>query len=64
VPSIAGVQLVHVATRIETGTRELAAPSGKQLLAAIRRLFDRWSDRRLREWRAIHRCRSRPNERS
>jgi site-specific recombinase XerC len=40
VPSIAAVQPVHVATWIEVGTRELAAPSVKQRLAAIRRLFD------------------------
>ena len=31
----------QVATRIETGTRELAAPSVKQLLAALCQLFDR-----------------------
>jgi site-specific recombinase XerC len=40
VPSIGAVQPVHVATRIEAGTRELAAPSVKQRLAAIRHLFD------------------------
>jgi site-specific recombinase XerC len=40
VPSIATVQPVHVATWIEVGTRELAAPSVKQRLAAIRHLFD------------------------
>jgi site-specific recombinase XerD len=40
VPSIGGVQPVHVATWIEAGTRELAAPSVKQRLAAIRHLFD------------------------
>jgi integrase len=40
VPSIAAVQPVHVATWIETATHELAAPSVKQRLAAIRRLFD------------------------
>jgi site-specific recombinase XerC len=40
VPSIAAVQPVHVATWIEAGTCELAAPSVKQLLAAIRHLFD------------------------
>src|SRR6516164_6203133 len=40
VPSIAGVEPVHVATWIEAGTRELAAPSVKQRLAAIRHLFD------------------------
>ena len=39
-PSIAAVQPVHVATWIEVGTRELAAPSVKQRLAAIRHLFD------------------------
>jgi site-specific recombinase XerC len=31
---------VHVATWIEAGTRQLAAPSVKQRLAAIRHLFD------------------------
>jgi site-specific recombinase XerD len=40
VSSIAAVQPVHVATWIEVGTRELAAPSVKQRLAAIRHLFD------------------------
>src|SRR5256884_9742512 len=40
VPSIRAVQPVHVATWIEAGTRELAAPSVKQRLAAIRHLFD------------------------
>jgi integrase len=40
VPSIAAVQPVHVAAWIEAATRELAAPSVKQRLAAIRRLFD------------------------
>src|SRR5271166_5166843 len=40
VPSIAAVQPVHVATWIEAGTPELAAPSVKQRLAAIRHLFD------------------------
>jgi site-specific recombinase XerC len=40
VPPIAVVQPVHVATWIEAGTRELAAPSVKQRLAAIRHLFD------------------------
>jgi site-specific recombinase XerD len=40
VPSIADVQPVHVATWIEAGIRELAAPSVKQRLAAIRHLFD------------------------
>ena len=38
--SIADVQPVHVATWIEAATRELAAPSVKQRLAAIRHLFD------------------------
>ena len=40
VSSIAAVQPVHVVTWIEAGTRELAAPSVKQRLAAIRHLFD------------------------
>jgi site-specific recombinase XerC len=40
VRSIADVQPVHVATWIEAGTREHAAPSVKQRLAAIRHLFD------------------------
>jgi len=40
VPSIAAVQPVHVATWIEVSTRELAAPSVKQRLAALRHLFD------------------------
>src|ERR1700737_1952782 len=40
VPSIDAVQPVHVATWSEAGTRELAAPSVKQRLAAIRHLFD------------------------
>ena len=40
VPSIAAVQPVHVATWIEAETRELAAPSVKQRLAALRHLFD------------------------
>jgi Phage integrase, N-terminal SAM-like domain len=40
VPSIAAVQPVHVATWIEASTREMAAPSVKQPLAAIRHLFD------------------------
>ena len=39
-PSIGAVQPVHVATWIEAATRELAAPSVKQRLAAIRHLFD------------------------
>ena len=40
VPSIVDVQPVHVATWIEAGTHELAAPSVKQRLAALRHLFD------------------------
>src|ERR1700680_1667482 len=36
VPSIAAVQAVHVAAWIEASTRELAAPSVKQRLAAPR----------------------------
>src|SRR5215469_7892947 len=40
VPSITAVQPVHVAAWIEASTRELAAPSVKQRLAAIRHLFD------------------------
>src|ERR1700730_2133952 len=40
VPAISAVQPVHVATWIEAGTREPAAPSVKQRLAAIRHLFD------------------------
>jgi site-specific recombinase XerC len=40
VPSIGAVQPVHVATWIEAGMQELAAPSVKQRLAAIRHLFD------------------------
>jgi site-specific recombinase XerD len=36
VPSLGAVQPVHVATWIEAATRELAAPSVKQRLAAIR----------------------------
>jgi site-specific recombinase XerD len=40
VPSIAAVHPVHVATWVEAATRELAAPSVKQRLAAIRHLFD------------------------
>jgi len=39
-PSIAAVQPVHVAAWIEAATRELAAPSVKQRLAALRHLFD------------------------
>ena len=45
VPSIAAVQPVHVATWIEAGTRELAAPSVKQRLGAIRHLFRLAGDR-------------------
>src|SRR5258707_2051916 len=40
VPSIAAVQPVHVAAWIEASTRELAGPSVKQRLAALRHLFD------------------------
>jgi site-specific recombinase XerC len=40
VPSIAAVQPVHVAAWIEASTHELAAPSVKQRLAALRHLFD------------------------
>jgi len=40
VPSIVAVQPLHVATWIELQTRERAAPSVKQQLAAIRHLFD------------------------
>ena len=40
VPSITAVQPVHVAAWIEAATREMAAPSVKQRLAAIRHLFD------------------------
>src|ERR1700759_4588860 len=40
VPSIDAVQPVHAAAWVEAGTRELAAPSVKQQLAAIRHLFD------------------------
>jgi site-specific recombinase XerC len=39
VPSVAVVQPAHVATWIEAGTRELAVPSVKRRLAAIRHLF-------------------------
>src|SRR5260370_30298434 len=39
-PSIGAVQPVPVAIWIEAATRELAAPSVKQRLAAIRHLFD------------------------
>ena len=40
VPSITAVHPVHVAAWIEAATRELAAPSVKQWLAALRHLFD------------------------
>lgn len=40
VPSIAVVQPLHVAAWIEQQTNELAAPSVKQQLAALRHLFD------------------------
>ena len=40
VSSISGVQPLHVATWIEAQTRELAAPTVKQQLAAVRHLFD------------------------
>src|SRR5256885_8954288 len=40
VSSITAVQPVHVAAWIEAATRELAAPSVKQRLAALRRLVD------------------------
>jgi site-specific recombinase XerD len=40
VVSILDVKAVHVAIWIEAGTRELAAPSVKQRLAALRHLFD------------------------
>jgi len=40
VPSIAAVQPLHVAAWIELQTRERAAPSVKQQLAAVRHLFD------------------------
>jgi site-specific recombinase XerD len=40
VPSIAAVQPLHVATWIELQTQQIAAPSVKQQLAAIRHLFD------------------------
>jgi site-specific recombinase XerD len=39
-PSIAAIQPVHVAAWIEASMRELAAPSVKQRLAALRHLFD------------------------
>jgi len=40
VPSIAAVTPLHIATWIEAQTRELAAPTVKQRLAALRHLFD------------------------
>jgi integrase/recombinase XerC len=40
VPSISAIQPVQVAAWIEASTRELAAPSVKQRLAALRHLFD------------------------
>jgi site-specific recombinase XerC len=40
VPSIGAVQPEHVGTWIEASRHELAAPSVKQRLAAIRHLFD------------------------
>src|ERR1700746_105505 len=40
VPSRRAAQRVHVATGIEAGPRDLAGPSVKQRLAAIRHLFD------------------------
>jgi site-specific recombinase XerC len=40
VPSIADVQPLHVSTWIEASMREVAAPSVKQRLAALRHLFD------------------------
>src|SRR5882724_3789150 len=40
VASIGAVQPVHVASWIEAATREIAAPSVKQRLAAIPHLFD------------------------
>jgi site-specific recombinase XerD len=40
VPSIAHIAPLHVATWIEAQTRDLAAPSVKQRLAALRHLFD------------------------
>ena len=42
VPSIAAVQPVHVGTWIEASTRELAAPTVKQRLAAIRICLTGW----------------------
>jgi site-specific recombinase XerD len=46
VSSIAAVQPVHVATWIEESTRELAAPSVKQRLAALRHYSTGWSTAR------------------
>ena len=40
VRELAEVEPLHVATWIEMQTRELAAPSVKQRLAAVRHLFD------------------------
>jgi site-specific recombinase XerC len=40
VPSVTAVQPLHVAAWIELQTRERAAPSVKQQLAALRHLFD------------------------
>lgn len=40
VPSITGVQPLHVAAWIEQQTRDHAAPTAKQRLAAVRHLFD------------------------
>src|SRR5271170_1552633 len=40
VRSVAAVQPLHVAAWIELQTRQIAAPSVKQQLAAIRHLFD------------------------
>ncbi len=39
-PSIAAVQPLHVAGWVELQTRERSAPTVKQQLAAIRKLFD------------------------
>src|ERR1700726_4333445 len=46
VPSIAAVHPVHVAAWIEAATRERAAPSAKQRLAAIRPHSIGWSTAR------------------
>src|SRR3954447_25770056 len=46
VPSIAAVQPVHVASWIEASTRELAARSVKQRLAALRHYLIGWSTAR------------------